>query len=157
VEILHQLGEFFLQALPTFFIVFLFYLFLRGNLFQPLEKAMAERHARIEGTRQETEAIQASAKEKVRAYEEALKKARADVYAEQEAVRRAVLEERSSLIREMRSRANERVRATKEAMAKDVAAARAQLEQESQSLGRAIAKVVLERRPPSSPAAKGAR
>ena len=43
MEILHQLGELFLEAVPTVVIVFLFYFFLRWAFFAPIQKAMAER------------------------------------------------------------------------------------------------------------------
>src|SRR5207244_1337185 len=47
MEIVHQLGELFLQAVPTVLIVLLFYLFLRANFFKPLERVMT---ARLERT-----------------------------------------------------------------------------------------------------------
>ena len=48
-EIVHQLGELFLQAVPTVLIVFLFYLILRSVFFAPLLRVMAERDARTSG------------------------------------------------------------------------------------------------------------
>ncbi len=155
MELLNQLGEFFLQSVPTLILVFLFYWFLKANLFQPLTKVMAERSARIEGARRESDASQAAAQEKVRTYQEALKRARAEVYAEQEAARRVVLEERATLVRASRDRANEGIRAAKKILAKDFATARAQLEKESQALGAEIVRAILERRPPALPAARG--
>src|SRR5579863_5623288 len=95
MEIVHTLGELFLEAVPTVIIVFLFYLLLRSTFFVPLMRVMEERSARTEGARREAEASQAAAREKVRAYEEALRKARAAVYAEQDVARRAILEERA--------------------------------------------------------------
>jgi len=147
MEILSQLGELFLQALPTVIIVFLFYLFLRSNFFQPLERVLAERWARTEGARRAAEASQAAAQEKLRAYQEALKKARAGIYAEQEAARRAVLEERAALIRNARTRAAEEVRAAKEKISADLVAARAEIQLASETLAEEIARVILERRP----------
>ncbi len=157
MELLQQIGEFILQALPTVILVFLFYLFLKANLFQPLEKVMAERSARIEGARREAEASQAVAQEKIRTYQEALKKARAEVYVEQEAARRKVLEERAALVRSTRNRANEKIRGAKQMIAKEMATAQTQLAKESEALGTDIARAILERRPPASPTAKGAQ
>src|SRR5947209_2678907 len=151
MEILSQLGELFLQALPTVIIVFLFYLFLRSNFFQPLERVLAERWARTEGARRAAEASQAAAQEKLRAYQEALKKARAAIYAEQEAARRAVLEERAALIRNARSRAVNEVRAAKEKISADLVAARAEIQLASETLAEEIARVILERRPVAHP------
>ena len=47
MDILHQLGALFLEAAPTVVIVFLFYFFMRWAFFTPIQKAMAERSARI--------------------------------------------------------------------------------------------------------------
>src|SRR3546814_10059158 len=59
--------------------------------------------------RKEAEAAKVAAEEKKKAYQEALRKARAEVYAEQDLARRAVLDERAKLVREARARANDRV------------------------------------------------
>ena len=148
MEILHQLGELFLQAVPTVLVFFLFYLFLRGSFFAPLDRVLAERRARTEGARRAAESSQAAAQEKIRAYQEALKKARGEIYAEQESARRGILEERAALIRHTRSRANEEVRAAKDKISADLATARADLEKESQGLAGEIARAILQRRPP---------
>src|SRR5712692_2328322 len=89
MELLHQLGELFLQAVPTVIILFLFYLFLRANFFRPLERVLAERSARTEGARRAAETSQAAAQEKLRAYHDASKKARTAIYTEQETARRS--------------------------------------------------------------------
>jgi F-type H+-transporting ATPase subunit b len=155
MEILGQLADLFLQAVPTILIVFAFYLFMKKAFFGPMEYVLAERNKRIEGARKEADAAQAAAQEKVRGYQDALKKARAELYSEQEAARRAVLEERARLTKETRNRANETIRAAREQIAADVAAARRQLEQESQTLGAEIARAVLGRPGSSGPAARG--
>jgi len=61
MEILRQLGDLFLQAVPTVIIVFLFYVFMRWAFFTPIQKAMAERSAKIEGARAEAAAVEAAA------------------------------------------------------------------------------------------------
>src|SRR5271167_4021128 len=109
MEILRQLGDLFLQAVPTVIIVFLFYLFMRWAFFGPIQKAMAERSARIEGARAEAAKVEAEARQELDAYHEALKKARGEIYAEQEAARQVVLEDRAKLLKAMRSRAMEEV------------------------------------------------
>ena len=141
--ILKQLEELLLQAVPTVILVFLFYLFLKFNFFRPLERVLAERQARTEGARHLAEQAQAEAKGKAREYEEALKKARATIYAEQEAARRAILRERVALIRENRNHAEEQ--------------ARLDMEKESATLGAELARAVLERRPNGSASPRDAR
>jgi F0F1-type ATP synthase membrane subunit b/b' len=143
MQIADQLRELFLQAVPVVVLVFLFYLFLKANFFGPLEKAMAERADRTAGARKEAEAAQAAALEKTRAYQEALKKARAEVYAEQDVVRRGVLEERAAAVRGARAQATEQVAAAKKRIAGEQAAARAELEGSVAALGDNISEAIL--------------
>ena len=150
MEIIHQLGELLLEALPTIVIVLLFYFFLRWAFFQPIQKTMAERNARIEGARAEAAAVEASAKQELDSYNDALRKARAEIYAEQEMARQAALDDRAKLLKAARARAQEEVEAAKKRMAADLAAARAELERQTPALARQIASRILERPSPSS-------
>lgn len=147
--ILHQLGELFLEAVPTVIIVFLFYLFMRWAFFGPIQKAMAERSARIEGARAEAARLEAEARQELDAYNEALKKARAEIYLEQEAARQAVLEDRAKLLKAMRSRALEEVAAEKKKIAADFTAARTEVERQAPALAAEIARTIMEK--PSAP------
>src|SRR3990170_709140 len=134
MDLLHQLGELFLAAVPTAIVVFLFYLFLRWSFFRPLQQVLAERRARIEGARKDAESLRAAAQEKQRAHREALRKARAEVFAEQEATRRVALEERSKVIQQARSRATDEVQAGKARLGEEIGAARKALETSGQQL-----------------------
>jgi len=148
MEILHQLGELFLEAVPTIVIVLLFYAFMRWAFFGPIQKAMAERAARIEGARAEAASVEAAAKQELDTYHEALRKARAEIYTEQEAARQAALDERAKLLKVMRSRSQEDVAAAKKRIAADVAAARAEIERQAPALANQIARMILNK--PSS-------
>lgn len=150
MAIIHQLGELFLEALPTIVIVLLFYFFLRWAFFQPIQKTLAERSARIEGARAEAAAVEASARQELDTYNEALRKARAQIYAEQEAARQAALDDRAKLLKAVRARAQEEVEAAKKRMAADLSAARAELDQQTPVLARQIASRILESPSPSS-------
>ncbi|PYU52375.1 MAG: hypothetical protein DMG53_00415 [Acidobacteria bacterium] len=86
--IVHQLGELFLQAVPTVLTILLFYFILRALFFKPLLQVMAERDSRTVGADQSSVAAQAAANRKVKQYQQALEQARGGVYAEQEAARR---------------------------------------------------------------------
>src|SRR5437899_12066731 len=101
--IVHQLGELFLQAVPTALIILLFYFILRAVFFRPLLAIMAERNARTVGAQKAAEAAQAAAAQKIKQYQEALRQARGQVYAEQEAARKKLLDERAAQIREART------------------------------------------------------
>jgi len=145
MEILHQLGEIFLDAVPTVVIFLLFYAFLRRAFFQPMQKAMAERSARIEGARREAAEVEAAARQELDAYNEAMKKARAEIYAQQEAARQAVLEERAKMLKELRARAQEKVDAAKREITAELAAARVEAERQAPILGGEIARMILGR------------
>jgi len=147
MEIVHQLGELFLGAVPTIIIFLLFYLFLRWAFFLPIQKAMAERKVLIEGARAEAAAVEAAAKQELDNYNQALRSARAQVYLEQENARQAVLEERAQLLRAMRTRSQEEVNEAKKKLAADTTAARAEIEKQTPTLAAEIARMILERRP----------
>jgi F0F1-type ATP synthase membrane subunit b/b' len=148
MEILHQLGTLFLEAVPTVAIVLLFYFFLRWAFFAPIQKAMAERTARIEGARAEAAALEAEAKQELDTYHSAIRKARTQIYAEQEAARQIVLDERTRLLAAMRSRVQEDVNAAKRRIASEVATARADIERDSPALASQIAQSILQRPAP---------
>jgi len=151
--IVHQLGELFLQAVPTVLIILLFYFILRALFFKPLLAVMAERDSRTVGAEKAAEAAQAAAAEKVRQYQEALKQARGQVYAEQEAARKKLLEERAAKIKDARTRAAGEVSGAKARIAAELAAARRDVEATVAQLSAEIARRILETPPrPGAPA-----
>lgn len=144
MEILKQLGDLFLAAVPTVVVVFLFYLFLRWSFFGPIERVLQERARRIEGARHEAEELRKDAREKSRAYQEALRKARAELFREQEAARRVALDERAASLQQARQRANGEIQAAKKRIRQEIEAASAELEQSSNQLAAEIARTILE-------------
>jgi len=143
-DLVHQLGELFLGAVPVALIVLVFYLVLRSLFFQPLLKVMAERDARTLGAQKSAEAAQTAAAEKIRQYEEALKQARAKVYAEQEAARKKLMEERAAFLKEARAQAAAEVNAGKQDIEKEFAAAKKELQATAAQLSVEIARRVLQ-------------
>lgn len=152
-EIVRQLGELFLQAVPTVLIVLAFYLILRSLFFKPLLQVMAERESCTAGAQKAAEAAQAAAAEKVKQYQEALRQARAQVYGEQEAARKKLLDDRASVLREARARAAAEVAAGKDRVARELAAARREVEATAGQLAEEIARLFLQIPPrPGTPA-----
>ena len=150
--IVHQLGELFLQAVPTVLIILLFYIILRGVFFKPLLAVMAERDARTAGAQKAAEAAQAAATEKIKQYQDALRQARGQVYAEQEAARKRLLDERAAQIKEARVKAAAEVNAAKARVAAELAAARREIESTVAQLAAEIARRILQVPPrPSAP------
>jgi F-type H+-transporting ATPase subunit b len=145
MDLLHSLGQLFLGSVPTIIIVLLFYLFLRWAFFTPIEKAMAEREARMDGARAEAARVEAEARQEMESYEGALRKARGEIFAEQEGVRREALESRAKLLKAMRARAQEDVLAATKRIEAEFQAARAQVEREAPALAGEIVRSILEK------------
>ena len=143
MELMAQLKGLFLQAVPTLILVLIFYVFLRSQFFGPLMHALDERARRTVGARRAADQAIAAAEKAHADYEAALRKARADLYAEQEAERRKALEERAAAIRAARDRAVAFVRGRKEALDAELAEARKQIGSESAALGAEIALAIL--------------
>jgi F-type H+-transporting ATPase subunit b len=149
----HQLGELFLGAAPTVLIILIFYFILRTLFFQPLLKVMAERDARTVGAQKAAEAAQAAAAEKVKQYQEALKQARGKVYAEQEAARKKLLDERTAQLKDARTKASGEVTQAKERVLSELGAARRDVESSVPQLSGEIARRILQAPPrPGAPA-----
>lgn len=156
-EMVHQLGELFLQAVPSVLIILLFYFILRSLFFKPLLKVMAERDARTLGAQKAAEVAQAAAVAKDNQYQDALKHARAQVYAEQEAARKKLLDERAEQIKQARAAAAAQVAAAKERISVEIAAARRELESTTAQLSAEIAARILPSAPRSGGTARGTR
>jgi F-type H+-transporting ATPase subunit b len=144
MDIVHQLGELFLGALPTVVLILIFYFILKLLFFKPLLAVMAEREARSIGAQKAAETAQAAAAEKVKQNQDALRQARAQVYAEQEAARKNLLDERAAQLKEARTRSAAEVGAAKERIAAELAAARRDLEPGIAQLASEIASRVLQ-------------
>jgi F-type H+-transporting ATPase subunit b len=151
MEILRQLGELFLQAVPTVVIILIFYVVMRGLFFKPLLKVMEEREARTVGARKAAENAQAVAAEKVKEYQDALRAARAKVYGEQDAARKRVLDDRAAQLKEARAHAAAQVGSAKEQISGELTAALRDVERSVPQLSAEIVTRLLQTplRPPS--------
>ena len=154
-ELVHQIGELFLRAVPVALIILLFYLILRSLFFRPLLKVMAERDARTSGAQKAAEAAQNAAAEKIRQYQEALKQARAKVYQEQEGWRKKLLEERAAVLKDARTKATTEVNSAKERVAGEFASAKREIESTTAQLAAEVTRRILQAPPaPGNPASE---
>jgi len=127
-SLVHQIGELFLRAVPVALIVLIFYFILRSLFFKPILAVMAERDARTLGAQKSAEAAQAAAAEKIKQYEEALRQAKAKVYADQEAERKKLLDERAAILKEARTKASAEVNTAKQRVAGELEVAKKDME-----------------------------
>jgi F-type H+-transporting ATPase subunit b len=152
-----QLGGLFLGAAPIALIILFFYLILRALFFKPLLNVMTEREARSIGAQKAAEAAQATAAEKVKQYQEALKQARAQVYGEQEAARKKLLDERNAQVKAARAKASAEVDAAKTKIGAEAAAARRDLEASIGQLASEIVSRILQASPNPGGSPRGTR
>jgi len=143
---LQALGGLLLKALPTFLLVVFLHFYLKYMFFKPLEKVLHQRYEVTEGARKTAEAAQARSREKSAQYEAALRAARAEIYQDQDQMRRTLEQDRVAQVRAARATAEAAVAQAKTALAAETAALKKQLEAESESLAERIAMAVLKRR-----------
>jgi F-type H+-transporting ATPase subunit b len=150
-DLVHQIGELFLRAVPVAIIVLIFYFILRAFFFKPLLQVMAERNARTIGAQKAAEAAQAAAAEKIKQYQHALREAKARVYAEQEAERKKLLDERAAFLKETRGSASQEVLGAKENIGRQLEASKKEIEGNVPELAAEIARRVLQTKAGPSP------
>jgi F-type H+-transporting ATPase subunit b len=144
--------ELFFQVVPIVLILLVFYAVLRVLFFKPLLKVIAERDARTIGAQKAAEAAQKAAAEKVKQYRDALKQARTEIYVEQEAARKRVLDERAAQLKEARAKTATVISAAKERIVSEVLAARREIEASITPFAALVARRVLQStRPPAAP------
>lgn len=142
-EILKQLGALVLGAVPTmiFFIVLVVAYTLLVH--KPLQRVLAERRARTVGAIATANTAIAAADANSRKYEDALRAARAQVYAaREERIKRWNLE-REAAVAEARKAAQQRVEIARKEIEESAKAARTQVEAGVAALSAQILKAVL--------------
>lgn len=142
-QIIEFVGQTLLRAIPTFFIVFFLYLYLKRVLLRPLGDVLEKRRQATEGAIAQAEALVARAAEKMAAYEKGLADARAEIYQENEAWRARLQAEQSAAVQQARGHATAAVVSAKAGLAKEAEASRSALDAESERLAEQIAQSLL--------------
>ena len=143
---LHALGQILVQALPTFVLVLLLFVYLRSVFFKPLERVLAERDEATEGARQKAAAALDRAQAKVAAYEEQMRAARNEIYREHEEVRLKWRDDQTAQIANARQRTEALVKEAKATVAAEASEAKSALAANSQALADQITQAILQRR-----------
>lgn len=142
---LHDLGGIILSGLPTFFLVLILAFFVKFLYLNPLEKVLAERFRLTEGARKAAEDSLKNADSKIAEYQDALNRARNEIYLEQAAFLQKVQAEQAEAARAVREESDARVAAIKLSIAKEADAARDGLESQAETLAGQIADAILRR------------
>lgn len=130
---------------------------MRWAFFKPMLYVLAERHRRAEGARHAAEESRVKVQEELRAYNDALRKARGEMFVTQEAARREVLEEKQAAVHAARVAAQQELQTAKQTLAAEVAVVRTHLEQSSSDLASEIAAAILEGDPANAKIPAGER
>src|SRR5215470_14055258 len=142
-EILRQLGELLLAAIPTVVLFLLLFLAYRVLVHNPLVHVLNERRARTEGAVQKANADVGAAEARTTEYEQRLREARLSIFKKQEARRQQLLQARRIAVAEARAAADERVKSARVALAQDAERAKASLQAESENLATQIIRTIL--------------
>jgi F0F1-type ATP synthase membrane subunit b/b' len=143
---LHDLGGIVLNGLPTFFLVLILAFFVKFLYLTPLEKVLAERFRLTEGARKAAEDSLKNADTKIAEYQEALNKARNEIYVEQAAFLQKLRAEQAELAHTVKVESDARLSEIRLSIAKEANTAREQLESQAEALAGQIADAILSRR-----------
>jgi len=146
-QILQSLGGILLKAIPTAVLLVVLYFYLKAMLFGPLDRIQRERRELTDGTRKAAQKSLETAESKTQEFEAKLREARAQVYKEQEEIRRKLLEDQAAHLAQTRANGDAGVKDSKQALAAESAAARENLAASSATLADQIVAAVFTRRP----------
>jgi F-type H+-transporting ATPase subunit b len=143
MEMLENVRQLLLRALPTFFVVVILYFYLRSMLFKPLEETLEKRKAATSGTRGLASESFQRAEQKAAEYEEKLRAARGEIYKEQEQLRKKWRDEQAEAIAAAKQDTDGLIREARKRLAEREEADKANLETASHALADKIADTVL--------------
>lgn len=132
-----------LKSIPTICLLIFLYFYLKSMLFGPLNQVLKKRNELTAGTRQAAEKSLRDAERKVEEYEAKMREARAEVYREQEELRRGWLADQAAQIAGTRKTTTAAVSKAREQMTAETVAARQSLTETSGALADQIATTLL--------------
>jgi F0F1-type ATP synthase membrane subunit b/b' len=145
-QTLRELGGILLKAIPTVCLLLVVHIYLRWMFFGPLRKILAKRREATEGARESAEALLAKAASKAAAIEAELRKARDEIYQEQEEARRRWTAEQSASLEAARLQSREMIQQAKVELDAEAAAAKRELAATTVSLAEQITQLLLQRK-----------
>lgn len=144
-EILHQLVELLLKAIPTFVLVVVLHFYLKYVFFKPLGKVLQKRYDATEGARKLAEQSLEEAARKTAQYEAALRAARSEIYQQQEQIHKQLQERETAALAATRQETDAAIQKAKAELSKELEAAKAGLARETETLAGQIADTILRR------------
>ena len=152
-QVLRQLGELLLGAVPTVILLGTLFVLYNFLLHRPLAAVLAERRSRTQGAMEKARADIAAAEARTAEYEQRLREARQKIFKNQEARRQQATQSRTQVVNEARTRAQDQVKQARALMEEDKRAAMSKLQSDAARLATDIVRTVL--RPMASPSQVG--
>lgn len=143
MDILQQLGELLISAIPTALLFIVLVIAYELLIQKPLTAVLARRRALTEGAMEDARKAIAEAEAKAQDYADRLRLARAEAYKARENRLKRWSAERESALEAARQAAGERVRRAKVELEAEAAAARAALEAAAADLAGQAVRAVL--------------
>jgi F-type H+-transporting ATPase subunit b len=143
---LQALGGILLKAIPTICLLVIVFIYLRWMFFGPLEKILEQRREASSGAMKNAEALLAKAEQTAATIEAQLRKAREDIYQEQESARRDWITAQTGQLDQARHQSHELVHQARQQLAAETAAAKRELAATADGLAEQIARSFLERK-----------
>jgi F-type H+-transporting ATPase subunit b len=140
----HELGRILLNAVPTFLLLLFLVPYLRWAFFKPLAGTLEQRYEATEGARKAAQDSMKRAEELLAEYEEKLRAARHEIYAEQDRIHRELEHQLHDKIVAARRDADALIGKAKQEIAIDAEAAKRQLDAESNRLAELIVERILQ-------------
>ena len=138
-QITTQLGQLFAQTIPTVVFVFCLVLILDRLFFRPLSQTLDARAKATSGAVAKAHEQAVAAEEKSCQYEQALQKARQEIYRRREAARKEALSEREKTVQQARSEAEASLKEAYDSLQKEVTESKSELRSTVESLAAEVA------------------
>jgi F-type H+-transporting ATPase subunit b len=132
-----------LSVVIIMLLVFCLYFILKKSFFDPINRILAERDARTNGTLEEAKKLVSDAEKQSLAYQESIKSARLEGYRLQEGFRAEALKEKSQIVLEGHQKADSLVSSSKQEIETQVSQSKQTLEGEVSSIADGIVHTIL--------------
>jgi len=143
---LQQLGGILLKAIPTVVLLLIVHFYLKFMFFRPLQKVLDDRKRATEGTKEKASQLLAKADQTQSAIESTLRKAREEIYQEQEEARKAWTNDQAARLDQARHESHASIHTAKAQLDAEAAAAKRDLTGTVDTLAEQIARTLLERK-----------
>ncbi len=137
-QVASQLGNLFVQSIPTVVFVIFLLAFLNRLFFKPLSETVDARARATSGALAEARQQAMRGEEILHEYEQAMQSARQEIYQHREDVRRKALSERDSKLQQARSRAEAMVKAAQADLDKETEISKIALRTSVESLANEV-------------------